>query len=322
MERWTHQAIVLLERQPSCALVTVVSVQGSAPVQPGAKMLVWADGQSGTIGGGNLEWTVADQARRLVAQSDRLHALQKYPLGPLLRQCCGGNVRILIEKLTADSRPWLQAADAALAAGAPQVLRTRLSNAATAKEIVPASGAPVVAVDEAGGTVAERLAPPPRTLFVFGAGHVGRASVPILETLGPVIVWIDPRAEAFPQSAGPDTRMVVSDDPAGEVACAPPGAVYLVFTHSHDLDYQVVEAVLRRGDFGHCGLIGSETKRARFMRRFTEAGIDPIAIDRLACPVGLPTLKSKSPAIIAVSIAASLAGLIETQPASAGTPWP
>lgn len=322
MERWTHQAIALLDRQPACALVTVVGVQGSAPVQPGAKMLVWADGQSGTVGGGNLEWTVAEQARKLVAQSERTHALQKYPLGPLLRQCCGGSVRILIERLTADSLGWLQAADAALAGGRPQLLQTRLSDAAIAKEVVAAGNAPVVALDEAAGLVAERLAPPPRTLFVFGAGHVGRAAVPILETLGPVIVWIDPRAEAFPESAGPDTRMVVSQDPAGEVACAPPGAIHLVFTHSHDLDYQVVEAVLRRGDFAHCGLIGSDTKRARFVRRFADSDIDPAAIARLTCPVGLSSLKSKNPAVIAVSIAASLAGLIEAQSASAGTPWP
>src|SRR4051794_39315633 len=71
MAPWTRQALEVLSERDACALVTVVGVQGSAPVQTGTKMLVWEGGQRGTIGGGNLEWTVADQARKLVAQTAR-----------------------------------------------------------------------------------------------------------------------------------------------------------------------------------------------------------------------------------------------------------
>src|SRR5256885_901025 len=144
MQAWTRQAIEILSQHASCALVTVVEVQGSAPVGPGTKMLVWEDGQHGTIGGGNLEWTVAGQARRLAAQGSRQHVLQKYPLGPLLRQCCGGNVRVLIERLTPASRAWLETVDAVLAAGVPGVLRTLMSGSAIDKQVEVIPVAPIV----------------------------------------------------------------------------------------------------------------------------------------------------------------------------------
>ena len=65
-----------------------------------------------------------------------------------------------------------------------------------------------------------------------------------------------------------------------EVRSAPPGAFYLVLTHQHDLDLRITEAILRRGDFGFLGLIGSKTKRQRFIHRFEQRGIDPEAIAR------------------------------------------
>ena len=58
-----------------------------------------------------------------------------------------------------------------------------------------------------------------------------------------------------------------------EVDAAPPGAFYLVLTHSHDLDLAITPAILRRGDFGFFGLIGSKTKRARFEHRLRERGV-------------------------------------------------
>jgi xanthine dehydrogenase accessory factor len=92
----------------------------------------------------------------------------------------------------------------------------------------------------------------------------------------------------------------------GEVCNAPPGACYLVLTHSHDLDLRIVEAVLRRGDFAFAGLIGSQSKRARFAHRLQARGIAPEAIARLACPIGVPGIAGKAPGVIAVSAVAQL----------------
>ncbi|HRD28620.1 MAG TPA: XdhC family protein, partial [Caulobacter sp.] len=75
------------------------------PREAGARMLVGERAQSGTIGGGALEHRATDQARRMLA-ADRGWALQDYPLGPFLKQCCGGHVRLLLERLDGDSEGW------------------------------------------------------------------------------------------------------------------------------------------------------------------------------------------------------------------------
>ena len=80
-------------------------------------------------------------------------------------------------------------------------------------------------------------------------------------------------------------------------------------TYSHALDLAICHAVLRRGDFGHLGLIGSATKRARFLKRLAELGIPPAMLSRLTCPIGVPGLGGKEPSTIAISVAAQLAQL-------------
>ncbi|MCU0814574.1 MAG: XdhC family protein, partial [Burkholderiaceae bacterium] len=83
-------------------------------------------------------------------------------------------------------------------------------------------------------------------------------------------------------------------------------AHYLVLTHSHDLDLRITEAILRRGDFAWCGLIGSKTKRARFLHRFEERGIAPDVLARLTCPIGVPGIVGKEPEVLAVGVVAQL----------------
>ncbi|MBI5940675.1 MAG: XdhC family protein, partial [Caulobacterales bacterium] len=109
-----------------------------------------------------------------------------------------------------------------------------------------------------------------------------------------------------------------------EIAGAVAEADYvLILTHNHDLDYQLTRAALLAGQFQYCGLIGSDTKRARFLRRLREDGVPETAIARLTCPIGLPGLKSKAPEVIAVAVAAQLLQLTETEGTIWGrTSWP
>jgi xanthine dehydrogenase accessory factor len=77
-------------------LVSVVGTRGSVPRESGAWMAVFAEGEIGTIGGGHLEFQATQQARqRLQDRSDK--AVQRYPLGPTLGQCCGGEVSVEFE---------------------------------------------------------------------------------------------------------------------------------------------------------------------------------------------------------------------------------
>jgi len=150
------------------------------------------------------------------------------------------------------------------------------------------------------------------SLQLHGAGHVGRAIATLLATLEVHVDWFDEREEEFPPttdlgSAWPaHIQRIGGDTIEREVRRAPPGAFYLVLTHEHALDERITEAILRRGDFAFCGLIGSRTKRAKFVRRFEARGVAASAIERMTCPIGVPGIECKAPEIIAAAVVAQL----------------
>jgi xanthine dehydrogenase accessory factor len=155
--------------------------------------------------------------------------------------------------------------------------------------------------------------PPKFHLQLYGAGHVGRAIARALAPLNVVVDWIDEREEEFPSTFNDGSTVwpahihkVCVDAVESEVRVAPPGAYYLVLTHQHDLDLRITEAILQRGDFGFLGLIGSKTKKQRFIHRFQERGIAAERIARITCPIGIEGITGKEPEIIAASVAAQL----------------
>jgi xanthine dehydrogenase accessory factor len=145
------------------------------------------------------------------------------------------------------------------------------------------------------------------TLQLYGAGHVGRAIVRLLATIDCRVSWIDEREAEFPAEPSPPhiQRMCVEPVEA-EVRQAAPGSFFLVLTHSHALDMAISEAILRRGDFGYFGLIGSATKKAQFTRRLAERGMAADTLARLTCPIGVPGIEGKQPEVIAVAVVAQL----------------
>lgn len=141
---------------------------------------------------------------------------------------------------------------------------------------------------------------------VFGAGHVGKALVKVLADLPCAVTWIDARAEELPAAPPPGVRCLVSDAPEDEVASLPAGTDVVILTHSHALDLEIVDAALRRGTHGYLGVIGSRTKRQKFLTRLTAKGRSEEQLARLTCPVGVPGIRGKHPAVIAVAVAAQL----------------
>jgi xanthine dehydrogenase accessory factor len=152
--------------------------------------------------------------------------------------------------------------------------------------------------------------PPLFHLQLHGAGHVGRAVMRLLADLPCEVVWVDERAEEFPAEASglvaPQVLTQSTDCPEAEVRRAPPGAYFLVMTHRHDLDFTIVETVLRRKDFGFLGLIGSATKAASFRHKLAARGAAPEPLARLVSPIGLPGITGKAPEVIAISVVAQL----------------
>ncbi|MBK8738741.1 MAG: xanthine dehydrogenase accessory protein XdhC [Betaproteobacteria bacterium] len=143
-------------------------------------------------------------------------------------------------------------------------------------------------------------------IVLFGAGHVGRALVPILGGIPCRVTWVDTRDDAFPVVVPDNVETVLTDAPAVEVAAAAPGSYFLVMTHSHALDEELSERILRRGDFAHFGLIGSGSKRRQFERRLAARGIPAERLAAMTCPIGVAGISGKEPGVIAVAVAAEL----------------
>jgi xanthine dehydrogenase accessory factor len=149
----------------------------------------------------------------------------------------------------------------------------------------------------------EPMGQPQAHIAVFGAGHVGRALVPLLASLPCKVRWIDSRESEFPAQIPAGVEKVVNDEVVDEVAEMPAGSYFIVMTHNHQLDLELTAAILERNDFTYYGLIGSKSKRAKFEHRLRDRGFQPETVQRMRCPMGIAEVKGKLPVEIAVSIA-------------------
>jgi xanthine dehydrogenase accessory factor len=306
---WPRAALKRLERQAPVVRVLVAQVRGSAPREAGVTMLVDATEVIGTIGGGQLEWQAIAAARALLAAADAPVRVQRLVLGADLAQCCGGVVELWIERLVPADRPLLAAALTA-AQVRPTWLRSRFTPAGIERSLLSAdphahTGAPTLLRDLDGSiTLVERLDDALRPLWLYGAGYVGQALARILLDLPIRLTWIDARAHLFP--TGLPAAVALADDPMPSVARVPTGAHVLIMTHSHALDYALCRALLERDDLASLGVIGSDSKSARFHSRLRREGVPAERLARLTCPIGIGGIGSKWPAAIAVAVAAQL----------------
>jgi xanthine dehydrogenase accessory factor len=143
------------------------------------------------------------------------------------------------------------------------------------------------------------------TVYVFGAGHVGRALAQILDILPVRLEVIDTRQQELDLlPAGIAARAVAL--PEAVVRLAPEGSSYVIVTHDHALDFLIAQEALARRDAPYIGMVGSATKRARFASWFKSEGGDARALERLVLPIGQQGLGDKRPAVIAALAAAEI----------------
>lgn len=272
------------------ARIVIADHQGSSPREVGAAMLVWATGQSGTIGGGALEYEATLRARQMLATGGS--RLDRTALGPALGQCCGGAVTLLTEVYTAAPTGDVIARPTD---GSPMPLAVKRLFAKARNEGQLARSQLIQ------GWMVEPVARPTRHLWIWGAGHVGRALVHTLAPLpGLAITWVDTAPGRFP-TAPENTRILPTPDPAAAVPLAPQTAEHLILTYSHALDLELCHRLLTHG-FRSAGLIGSATKWARFRSRLAALGHTATSIARIQCPIGTPSL-GKHPQAIAIGVA-------------------
>jgi len=321
-------------------LVAIAHGRGSIPREPGAWMVISASGATGTIGGGHLEHEAMRLAREAIAQATPPATwLVRFPLAARLGQCCGGVATVAFAVVDGPAE-WLDVAAACERTSAAFVLVHRLGAPGDASRML------VVAGDDSRGSLGDaaldsaavvaaraRLAPGGATglaeveraslflhvvrpqafdVMLFGNGHVGRALAQVLAALPCRVRWIDERENDFPSKVPENVEVIATDAPADEIADAPRGAYVVVTTHTHALDFAIVEAALERDDWAYLGLIGSASKRAQFAKRLAARGRPDDDLSRVTCPIGAPSgLTSKEPGVIAVGVAAEMLAVRE-----------
>lgn len=340
MNEWIDELTDLAAANEPAVLVTVAGIRGSAPREIGAKMIVTSTETIGTIGGGQLEYQSTRVAVGML--DDDVTTLRSFPLGSSMGQCCGGVVEILFEPLVDRMPSWLRDLGALHGQREPAVIATRISRSNPAKLIVTAEqvfgsdddqfDADLVARARrllADNPVTTRdvqeffepIVAPDLNIAVFGAGHVGTAVVNALSELDCNIRWIDSRRNMF-RKLPFNVRAIEATDPSLEVVALPPDSFYLVMTHSHALDFDICDRILRRRDARYCGLIGSLSKRRRFEKRYRQQGMAQALIGQLVCPIGVDGISGKKPAEIAVAAAAEVLRIKERAVATVEEDYP
>ena len=343
MTGWITDLAGELAHGRRAVIVTVAHAAGSTPREAGATMVVTSVGVLGSIGGGHLEFEALKIARDALGNADTPAStwIVRFPLAARLGQCCGGVATLALATIAAGPHVWLDAAVACVRTSTPFALVTRVGGAhetpskllvtldhangslsdstlesaaiATARERLAAghAGACVAASPAGDGTLLliDVVRPDAFPVLIFGNGHVGRALVTVLGALPAHVRWIDARESDFPAVVAPNVEIVVTDAPDEEIAHAPQGAFVVVLTHSHPLDFAIVEAALARDDWRYLGLIGSGAKRAQLERRLAARGMPAALLARVTCPIGMRSgiaIRSKEPGAIAVAVAAEL----------------
>ena len=291
----------LVAQHGPCVRVVTAEVQGSAPREVGAAMVVWDGGQHGTIGGGTLEFEAA-KAALVQLKNDTSAQVSRHPLGPALGQCCGGAVTLVSEYIDQDFLNALpdQQAFARRVEGTADRPFSVTRDLAKARS----DGHPVEARLQDGWWIGP-LYQQTRSLWIWGAGHVGRAIVDVLAPLPEfAITWIDTDRGRFPDDIPRNVDWLTAKEPELLAVHAPETAEHLILTYSHSLDLALCHALLQRG-FSKAGLIGSKSKWIRFQKRLAELGHPKLEIQRIQCPIGEPTL-GKHPQAIAIGVSAKL----------------
>ena len=321
MEGLFSEILYQMEKQEATVLVTITASSGSTPRGTGSQMLVGRKGRLwGTIGGGAVEGKSIQRAMELL--TEQKSELREYPLhvSPTgdIGMVCGGDVTVWLQYIPADGQTWRALCLAAL---------DYIHENRPAWFIQSVAGGEPALVSGAGETLAgswhgsvpagteqpvfrqpDFLLPlgAAHRALLFGGGHVSRALVPVLQSVGFRVTVFDCREEFTSPSDFPGAQVICGDFARiFDYLTIGPRDFVAVMTSGHGHDFEVELQVLRRGAFAYLGVIGSSKKTASVNARLRECGIREEEIARVHTPIGTK-IRAVTPAEIAVSIAGEM----------------
>lgn len=305
---WIDFAQRWVSNEERAVFIVVTALRGSAPRECGTWMLVSQSRIAGTLGGGELERMAGEAAQAMLSGDGQW---QRTPLrcvlGPDLGQCCGGAIELLLEPIDASASPWLCLAAKALSSPIAQALGFAIDQPHLTPYLVTNEhNHPPDA-----NTHLQSLGDPRLQLFLFGAGHVGRAVCGIAAELPMCITAIDSRTEWLARlPTATNVHPQWEKTPESIISTMPMGAAALVMTFSHDLDYRLCLRLLARKDLAFIGLIGSHSKATSFRRRLKADGVTETVRKQLVSPIGRDGPPGKEPGVIALAALSEVMSLL------------
>ena len=296
----------LVHRWGTVMRVLILDAKGSTPREVGTEMFLWKTGQDGTVGGGALEYRMTTIAQKRLVNQSLAPIVVDQPLGPGLGQCCGGSLKMIVEGFDRQSIAHISkelekiggycrhvGSSQALPEPVPDDVLTQCQRSEQTRVLLDKSW------------LFEKSLSSRSPLWIFGAGHVGRAITELMANLPEFdITWVDFSEDRFPPAVPPVVTKLVAQNPERLTPYGPKHGSYLVMTHSHDLDLKILDGLLKN-ETQYIGLIGSATKWARFRKRLAEMGHSDRSIHHVQCPIGDPSL-GKHPWRIAVGVVTEL----------------
>ena len=310
-----------LEAGEPLALATVVDADGSTPRGAGARMLVGRSGLLwGTVGGGAVEHRCLEYAKEVLESG--ISREEEFSLTPNdlhdLGMVCGGRAQILLQYIPAADGHTLSAVERAmpiLEAGGELWLVHDMSCGGSMsvyrrtnapRQLHPYLIKKPLRVQEDDLNIFIEQIGAAGTVYIFGAGHVGRELQPLLSKLGFRCAVVDDRAEYADPTRFPTADQVICADfsdlkdyvnlTSEDYAC--------IMTRGHSHDTLVLTQVLAANP-RYVGLMGSRRKIAAVHEVLRKEGFSQQQIAKVTAPIGLP-IGAQTPAEIAVSVAAQL----------------
>ncbi len=333
-------ALSLLQQGETIVEATVIREEGSTPRSSGAKMIIGMDGKGyGTIGGGKLEAIAMEQAKSVfqtnISRIITINLTGNDAAGT--EMICGGHVQILLELVTPDKEnvETFRLRNMMLESGShgyylTVIEGTEESIESTAHFILQPGNPPTASIPVSAGLIEKILLQPfrpgsiqiekehggiaviessekPKTVYIFGAGHVALWIAMFGSRVGFRIVILDDRPEFADLKRFPDAHeiLVLTDfsSPFSEIEVNPDDYIVIV-TRGHVYDRHVLAGALKTGA-AYIGMIGSRRKRDIIFSALREDGFSPEDLDRVHSPIGLQ-IHAETPEEIAISIIAEL----------------
>jgi xanthine dehydrogenase accessory factor len=330
------------QRGEDFVLAVILAVRGSSPRHVGTRFLVRADGSIvGTIGGGTFEAQVHELAVKALDKKTSLRVLFNFTGADAQspEMICGGDAEVLVEYVNAGDKdqavffahlsaiaqqriPGYFFTEMSMQAGGEgQVRHLLLDDTGARWGSLDRETSTLAAVPERRSLRPAQLLPMPGnegavflewihstgTVFIFGAGHVGRCVAHLAAYVDFKVVVIDDRAEFLSPEEMPDADQLMTvdafDDVEKNLEIASDSYLVIV-TRGHLHDKTVLQQAIRH-DVAYLGMIGSRRKTNLIFQGLLQEGATREQLEKVHSPIGLP-IGGETPQEIAVSIVAEM----------------